>query len=231
MNRERDLWLHFDKVRFATRPCADGILEVRLGGFGADWTSHAGVSYAKACGENVSALKEVPIISSAELAAAVPSWSTPEHLSVRIEFIGTVTPARASFRIAWTELFHLPRNPDGTLATARRTQDCEFACPGDAGLCIPRSLVCNGHVNCPNTISSSTGTLSSAESGIPGVIAAVSDESPELCARTDSPLGANWLAIGLGAAGGVVLALSCVIILCRLCCHKRHADDQLSVPY
>lgn len=28
VNRDRDIWLHFDKLRFATRDCRDGRLEV-----------------------------------------------------------------------------------------------------------------------------------------------------------------------------------------------------------
>lgn len=75
-------------------------------------------------------------------------------------FIGRSSPTRAAFKIAWTEMFHLPRNVDGSQMTSRLTEGgnpedplgdgCEFPCPGDQGLCIPERLVCNGVVNCPN---------------------------------------------------------------------------------
>jgi hypothetical protein len=146
-------------------------------------------------------------------------------------------------------MYHLPRNPDGTMMTSRLTESgslsgpsdsaevCEFECPGDYGFCIPRRLVCNGVVNCPNV------TLGVAEEGsggggggsvgvsVGGV--GVSDESPELCKRSEAD-AVNWLGIGLGAAAGAILAVSCLVILCRLCfCHKRAGDheDDVDVPY
>lgn len=109
--------------------------------------------YLSICSENVSLAKELPILSAAELS---PDGSDP---SVTIQFVGKSSPTRASFKIAWTELFHLPRNADGSLMTSRLTDGstpdsimdgCEFMCPGDAELCIPMRLVCNGVINCPN---------------------------------------------------------------------------------
>lgn len=69
------------------------------------------------CGHNVSS-KEMPPLTSVDLTGQTPG----ESPSVRIQFIGTMTPARAAFKIAWTELFHLPRNPDGTLMTSKLTE-------------------------------------------------------------------------------------------------------------
>jgi hypothetical protein len=60
-----------------------------------------------------------------------------------------------------------------------------------------------------------------------------SDESPELCVKSETD-AVNWLAVGLGAAAGAILAVSCLVILCRACfCHKRagNRDDDIDVPY
>lgn len=147
VNRERDLWLHFDRIKFSSKACDDGIVDIYLKG--------RLDPYLSLCGENVSLVKELPILSSAELS---PDGNDP---SITIQFIGRTSPTRAAFKIAWTELFHLPRNVDGSLMTSRLTEGgignpedsiegCEFACPGEQGLCIPARLVCNGVVNCPN---------------------------------------------------------------------------------
>lgn len=109
VNNNRDVWLHFDKVRFTTRDCQDGRLEVYL-------PSRPDHPFMSICGHNVSS-KEMPPLTSQDLSG--PSGETP---SVKIQFIGTMTPARAAFKIAWTELFHLPRNPDGTLMTSKLTE-------------------------------------------------------------------------------------------------------------
>lgn len=148
VNRERDLWLHFDRIKFASRHCDEGTVDIFIRG--------RVDPYLSVCSENVSLAKELPILSAAELS---PDDGEP---SVTIQFVGSTSPTRAAFKIAWTELFHLPRNPDGSLMTSRLTEGgtpsdsmegCEFACPGDAGLCIPARLVCNGIVNCPNVTS------------------------------------------------------------------------------
>jgi hypothetical protein len=145
VNRERDLWLHFDRIKFSSKACDDGIVDIFLKG--------RLDPYLSICGENVSLVKELPVLSAAELS---PDGIEP---GVTIQFIGRTSPTRAAFTIAWTELFHLPRNQDGSLMSSRLTEGgtvednvegCEFACPGDAGLCIPARLVCNGVVNCPN---------------------------------------------------------------------------------
>lgn len=102
----------------------------------------------------------MPILSAAELS---PDGGDP---AVKLQFIGRSSPTRAVFKIAWTELFHLPRNQDGSLMTSKLTEGgsldesvegCDFVCPGEAGLCIPARLVCNGVVNCPNVTISPQG--------------------------------------------------------------------------
>jgi len=255
VTRNLDLWLHIDKIKFASRTCEEGRLELFL-------LSKPNEPFLSVCGENVSSLKQLPILSAAELSAlpspqpgvsttTMPATVGADTPSVKIQFTGTVSPARTSFKIAWTEMYHLPRNPDGTMMTSRLTESgsfsgpsdsaevCEFECPGDSGFCIPKRLVCNGVVNCPNV------TLWAAEEGSGGdggggggggaSVGGVggSDESPELCARSEAD-AVNWLAIGLGAAAGAILAVSCLVILCRLCfCHKRAGDhdDDVDVPY
>lgn len=55
------------------------------------------------------------------------------------------------------------------------------------------------------------------------------DEHPDLCISSETA-NDNWLAVGLGAAGGIGLAIICFALLCRSCCHKRNSDD-IHVPY
>ena len=145
VNRERDLWLHFDRIKFSSKACDDGIVDIFLKG--------RLDPYLSICGENVSLVKELPVLSAAELS---PDGAEP---GVTIQFIGRTSPTRAAFTIAWTELFHLPRNQDGSLMSSRLTgggsveenvEGCGFVCPGEAGLCIAAGLVCNGVINCPN---------------------------------------------------------------------------------
>lgn len=239
VTRQLDLWLHIDKIKFASRTCEDGRLEFFL-------PSKPNEPFLSVCGENVSSLKQLPILSATELSMLPPpqTGATPTILpaaadseapSVKIQFTSSVSPTRTAFKIAWTEMYHLPRNPDGTMMTSRLTESssssgssdsagkCEFECPGDSGLCIPTRLVCNGVVNCPNV------TLDTVEeSGVTG-----SDESPGLCDRAEAD-AVNWLAIGLGAAAGAVLAVTCLVVLCRAClCHKRAGDhdDDIDIPY
>ncbi|XP_063224709.1 cubilin [Bacillus rossius redtenbacheri] len=191
VSRDRDLWLHFDQVQFASRACEHGRLEVFL--------AARADPFLSVCGENVSALRDVPVLSAADLQPAV-----------ELRFSGSVAPARAAFKVAWTELFHLPRHADGSLATAPLADEaCGFVCPGDAALCVPARLVCNGVANCPNS-------------------SEAADEAPELCARAEP--ADSWLGVGLGAAGGLVLAAACLALLCRACCRKRPGAD-LHVPY
>ncbi|KAG5862886.1 hypothetical protein JTB14_013508 [Gonioctena quinquepunctata] len=147
VNRDRDFWLHFDRIKFSSKSCDDGIVDVYLKGKIDPFLSF--------CGENVSLAKEVPILSSAELS---PDGNDP---SITIQFIGKTSPTRAALKISWTEMFHLPRNIDGSFMSSRLRAEgnpkelsgkaCEFTCPGEKKICIPARLVCDGIVDCPAT--------------------------------------------------------------------------------
>lgn len=202
INRDRDVWLHFDKVRFATRDCQDGRLEVYL-------PSKPDTSFLTICGHNVSG-KDMPPLTSLDL-TPVPGVGYGSSPFLRIQFIGTTTPARAAFKIAWTELFHLPRNADGTMMTSKLTLDggqtdenCGFLCPGEGDLCIPSHLMCNGVVNCPG------GTNTS--------LALSGDEAGELCATRVEQVQPHWLVVGVVVALGVLGVLFCLVCACRWCC-------------
>ncbi|XP_063904565.1 uncharacterized protein LOC135123655 isoform X1 [Zophobas morio] len=205
VNRERDLWLHFDRIKFSSKACDDGIVDIFLKG--------RLDPYLSICGENVSLVKELPVLSAAELS---PDGAEP---GVTIQFIGRTSPTRAAFTIAWTELFHLPRNQDGSLMSSRLTgggsveenvEGCGFVCPGEAGLCIAAGLVCNGVINCPNVTDH------------PGP--AFSDESAELCVSEHNP-EINWVYVG-AAVVSVLLLLCCFCVcLCRRCCRYCCSDD------
>lgn len=47
---------------------------------------------------------------------------------------------------------------DGAAVSEDTAEGCEFTCPGEAGLCIPTRLICNGVVNCP-TVADTTGGM------------------------------------------------------------------------
>ncbi|XP_072381346.1 cubilin homolog [Diabrotica undecimpunctata] len=207
VNRERDFWLHFDQIKFSSKSCDDGIVDIFLKG--------RLDPYLSVCGENVSLAKELPILSSAELS---PDGTDP---SITIQFIGRTSPTRAAFKIAWTEMFHLPRNVDGSsLMSSRLTEGgnpedplgdgCEFACPGEQGLCIPARLVCNGVVNCPN-VTDYKGT-------------AYSDEATELCIKENSP-EINWVYVGIATVSVLFLLCCCCVCACKRCCRYCCRDD------
>ncbi|XP_049853179.1 cubilin-like [Schistocerca gregaria] len=221
VHRDRDIWLHFDKVKFASRSCEDGHLQLFLPGKTEPFLS--------VCGSNVSVLKEVPIIPEADIMAAATEAAEAAgapasgagagadgHLpAVRIEFAGSVWPARTAFKIAWTELFHLPRNPDGSVAQAGLAPgDCAYLCPGEAGFCVPSRLVCNGVVNCPNV----TGALGPH------------DENPELC-KLRGAEQVGWAAVAVGAACGAVLAVCCVAAVCHVCWWRSRLSGHVDLPY
>lgn len=199
----------------------------------------------------------MPILSAGEL--GFESLDDPlvmekeKTRSIRIVFIGSASPARAAFKIAWTGLYHLPKNSDGSLMTSRLTeggmksegQGCDFICPGDEALCIPARLICNGIVNCPNITSGDKKYWTAEEKrareaysedslrrlgymdllgGIP--LGQLNDESPDLCARARSMGGGDWIAPALGAGLAVVLAACALGAAWRLCCRKRSPDEE-----
>lgn len=225
-NPERDLWLHFVKTKFASRSCEDGKLEIYLPGNMAE-------PYLAICGENVSYAREMPILSAAQIAPVEIGERQP---GVRIQFVGSMALARAEFKIAWTELYHLPRDSAGNL-NAQKLEDCAFQCPGNAG-CIPERLLCNGQVNCPK------------QSPIPYNSTAVKqpldDESPETCAKyrpkpTDDDLpgkslgevlrgATGWAGAAAGAALALLVGLCCLICVCRVF-NKRVEARDIHVSY
>ena len=225
VNVERDLWLHFVKTKFASRSCEDGKLEIFLpasGGYSPD-------PFIAICGENVSLTREMPILTAAQIAPADPGESNASP-GVTIQFVGSMALARAEFKIAWTELYHLPRDTSGNL-NVQKLEDCAFQCPGDAG-CIPERLLCNGVVNCPKP----PGILYNSTLREPD------DESRETCGKavepgrdintsiTDIVGSTGWAGAGLGAGLAVLVGLCCLICTCRMC-RKRSSSRDIHVPY
>lgn len=74
VNRDRDFWLHFDRIKFSSKSCDDGIVDIFLKG--------KLDPYLSFCGDNVSLAKDLPILSSADLSL---DGSDP---SITIQFIG-----------------------------------------------------------------------------------------------------------------------------------------------
>ncbi|XP_015509202.1 uncharacterized protein [Neodiprion pinetum] len=218
VNPERDLWLHFDKIKFASRSCEDGKLDIFLPGMTEP--------YLGICGENVSVVREMPILSAAQLGPVGPISESHEDEppAVIIQFTGSMAPARAAFKIAWTELFHLPRDESGAIKTLK-LEDCGFRCPGDA-VCISTRLLCNGVVNCPTP----TGTAFNAS------FPEADDESPQTCGGPVAADGsgvvgpAGWAGAGLGAGLAALLGLACFVAVCRLC-RRRGRSRDIHVPY
>lgn len=222
VNLERDLWLHFVKSKFASRSCEDGKLQIYL-------PSSKIEPYMSICGENVSYAKEMPILSAAQIAPAEPG----ARPGVTILFVGSMALARAEFKVAWTELYHLPRDSSGKL-NAQKLEDCAFNCPGNAG-CIPQRLLCNGVVNCPKPNGG-------------GNTSAPDDESRETCGdrRSDfetsdgddsgkSFIGdlvdsTTWTGTGLTAVLAALLVLFCFVCVCRMC-GKSSSSRDIHVPY
>lgn len=99
VNKDRDLSLYFEKVKFVTRDCQDGRLEIYLPSYKSP--------YMSVCGHNVSALKNLRVITSEEI---TPKMAIDPNRFVQIHFIGQTTPSRAAIKVVWTELFHLSRN-------------------------------------------------------------------------------------------------------------------------
>ncbi|XP_033308372.1 uncharacterized protein LOC117209985 [Bombus bifarius] len=279
VNRDRDVWLHFDKIKFASRSCEDGKLEIFLPGSA---EPHFGI-----CGENVSYVREMPIISAAQIVPNIrtsgdhesghfnmDSIQTQTHLqqpvsppppsqsslptdqqqeefewpTVIVQFTGSMAPARAAFKIAWTELYHLPRDASGALNTQKLEEYCGFQCPGDAG-CIPARLVCNGVVNCPMPEPRSIFKTTHNGTGLLGIIEEPNDESIETCgtdvvgergsmAGSGNGVGglasvvgsAGWAGAGLGAALAILLGLICLVTVCKIC-RQRATSRDIHVPY
>lgn len=251
IEEKRDIWLHFDSIKFASRHCDDGNIQIYLPG--------RIEPYYSVCGENVSLARELPILSAGELGFEALDdpllMEKDKTRSIRIVFIGSASPAGAAFKIAWTGLYHLPKNSDGTLMTSKLTDEhtkssesghgCDFICPGNEALCIPARLICNGVVNCPNVTTGERKFWTTEEkrareayledslqrlgyldslSGI--ALGKLNDESAELCAGARSANGVDWTAPALGAGLAVVLGVAALAAAWRLCCRKRSPDEE-----
>lgn len=99
VNEGRDLSLSFEKVKFVSRDCQDGRLDIYL-------PSRIKNPFLTVCGHNVSALKNIGVITSEEL---IPKFTLDPHRFVQLHFTSQTTPSRAAIKVVWTELFHLSR--------------------------------------------------------------------------------------------------------------------------
>lgn len=226
---QRDLWLSVDKAKFGIYgSCEVGKIEVYLAG-------RLEPRFV-VCPENASLAKDLPILSAAELGALDNGNDDP--LPVIIQYTGDNRfPGKSAFRMVWTELFHLPRNPDGTLSTAAQMlkSPCDFVCPGNPSICLPRHLICNGIVNCPNA-SKTNNEIHSMETLITNVeetlqtygifnlknVHLLNDESPELCRKTehdsdyyDEYENVKWALIVAGSCFVVVMFLAVLWKMCK----------------
>lgn len=223
---QRDLWLHLDKARFADRGCEQGRIEVYLAG-------RLEPRFI-ICPENISLARDLPILSAAELGALD---NEHEPFPVLIQYTGDNTPGRNAFRMVWTELFHLPRNADGSYGTSMlQDGDCDFRCPGSTSVCIPKHLVCNGVMNCPNItitsqaefdykhlIESNLRMLGIYEENlIAPHVKYLMDESPEICLRSKKIDQWSYIYLLLIAAGLSLLLAILLALLCRMCRRKKN---------
>lgn len=250
IEEKKDIFLRFESIKFASRHCEDGNIQIYLPG--------RVEPYLSICGGNVSETEKLPIFSAGEL--GFESLDDPlviekeKTRSIRIVFIGSASPAKATFKIIWTGLYHLPRNVDGSLMTSRLTdssqssntnQGCDFICPGDEGLCVPARLICNGVVNCPNVTSGQRKFWTAEEKllkeaysedslrrlgyldalgGIP--LGQLNDEALELCAGKRNSASGDWTGPALGAGLAIALAVCALGAAWRLCCRKRSPDEE-----
>lgn len=214
----RDLWMHLDKARFSDKSCDMGRIEIYLAG--------RLEPIFIICPENASLARDIPMLSAAELGA---NENDKDPLTVVIQYTGDNTPGKNAFRLVWTELFHLPRNAEGTLARSfLQDGDCDFKCAGDTSACIPKRLVCNGIINCPNITMTSTlealaqnmeDNLKMLEIDDPELrnkLKYLTDESPEICNRTEET-EVPYITLLLITAGLSLSFALLLAILCRMC--------------
>lgn len=216
---QRDLWLHLEKARFGERSCDSAKIEVYLAG-------RLEPRFI-VCPENISLARDLPILSAADLGALT---NDQEPLPVLIQYTGDGQPGKNIFRLVWTELFHLPRNPDGSLAASLlQDGDCDFRCPGKTDVCLPRHLLCNGVANCPNITHSSTmaeltrhlvWNLEQLDlwhehqhsNNLHQLI--LHDESPEICIRQ------KWNSLSYGKLLLITLTAGLMLLLLLAICYR-----------
>jgi hypothetical protein len=225
---QRDLWLSVDKAKFGIYgSCEVGKIEVYLAG-------RLEPRFI-VCPENATMAKDLQILSAAELSAHDNLNNEP--LPVIIQYVGDNRfPGKSAFRLVWTELYHLPRNADGTLSSGAQLlkSPCDFVCPGNPTVCLPKHLLCNGIVNCPNA-SRANNEAHSMESLISNVEQTLqtygifnlknahllNDESPELCLRgfeSDYEYDEYGnIKLALIVAGSCFVAVMFLAVLCKMC--------------
>lgn len=221
--QQRDLWLHLEKSKFGDRGCEGAKIEVFLAG-------RIEPRFV-ICPENASLATDFPILSAAELGAIDHTHEPPP---VIIQYVGDNTPGKNVFKFAWSELYHLPRL-EPNLVPAQLVDACDFHCPGESNVCLPKYLVCNGVVNCPNV---TTGDLMSStldsilykveqnlqslgitERDVFKNVRYLSDEAPELCSLPEkghqqAPLYKLAL-IFLGMCSVLFIFLAILLKMCR----------------
>lgn len=168
VRKNRDISLHFDQIKFASKSCQDGKLEIYLP------STRRHRPFISVCGHNVSALSS-RLVTSADLLlvpsppAAVSGGTADETSSlagggdhqsasyaagqsVQLQYIGLTVPTKTILKISWTELYHVPRNIVAAASKIEKLEmvDCHFVCSGDL-FCVPTYVLCNknGLVNCP----------------------------------------------------------------------------------
>ena len=238
---DKDLWIHLDKLIFASsaKSCADAKLEFYLpsspappvpaaGGSGSYYNTIINSMSAATpvqrqqpqplltlCGDSNLANRkteissQLPILTAQKLKQGGP-------LTIRLD---AAAASKITFLISWTELFQLPKNPDGSLMMSKLEQkniveECGFLCPGPEGVCIAKELECNGVQNCPSNNSSEP-----------------HDESEFKCRISQSRImimnwsfNISWMTAAIaGGSGALLLCLFCVC--CYRCCRRKDSDD------
>jgi hypothetical protein len=229
VSSHHDLYLSVEKAKFGIYgSCEVGKIEVYLAG-------RLEPRFI-VCPENATQAKDLPIISAVEL-GGIDSINNGEPLPVIIQYTGDNRfPGKSAFRMVWTELFRLPTGANNGNPNAQMLQSpCDFVCPTSPSVCIPKHLVCNGIVNCPNTTRdhnenhSMESLITTIEEtlqtyGIFNLKNAhlLNDESPELCSRRhydgdsehDEYENVKWALIVAGMCFVVVMFIA---VLCKMC--------------
>lgn len=234
---QRDLWLSLDKAKFGVYgSCEVARIEVYLSG-------RLEPRFI-ICPENATLAKDLPILSSAELGAT----EADSDETVIIQYTGdNQQPGKMAFRLVWTELYHLPRNADGTLSSSQMLKSpCEFVCPNNPSICLPKHLLCNGIVNCPNTTKLNNTQSHNDQHNIidNNLIKTIehnlqslgvfdfenshllNDESPELCKNIIKNNNSNSIffydnfKLSIIVAGLCFVVVMFIAVLCKMC--RRH---------
>lgn len=235
---DKDLWIHLDKLIFASsaKNCADAKLEFYLpsspttsipspGSSGSYYSNILGMPSTPIqkqqpqplltlCGDSnlgnrkTEISSQLPILTANKLKQGGP-------LTIRLD---ASAASKITFLISWTELYQLPKNPDGSLMTSKLEQknleECGFLCPGPEGICIAKELECNGVINCPSNNTSEP-----------------HDESEFRCTISKSRVmifnmsfNISWMTAAIAGGSGALLFCLCCVLCCR-CCRRKHSDE------